>query len=234
MDFLEEVSQFIFDVVYKGKNFEITKPISVFGPVEKSSDHPKFYCQHSIVKISENIPKKQQKQEKAQQEEQAQAQLQTHPQSLSTSAQTHIFVILIIDEKEVRCIEPFSGKVHWSLELDSIKNYVTLEECVFAIIRGDESYLLYSSEADKIEDCIRQKKQKLHSEKESEDLLSTVESVARKVVANMLSQKQDLEPEKICHGVLVVIEPFLYGCDLDQVTQDVAQVVTRLLKETKV
>jgi len=143
-----------------------------------------------------------------------------------------IDVILIVDQKEVRCIEPFSGQLHWFMNLDDIKNYVVLEDNVFAIILSAESYVLFSSEADKIEDCIRQNKEKLQTEKyNNEDIPSIIQSVARKVVANILNQKQDLDHQKICQNVMLVVEPFLFE-DSSLVGQDISEIVKKLISET--
>jgi len=232
IDFLEHVSNFIFDVMFKGKNDNtIPKPISVFGPTsEECSDHPKFYCQQSIVKLPEDSSgKKQEKSQPLQPLSQLQSQMDFNHRFIDKGNKP-IHVILIIDQKEVRCIEPFSGHLHWSMSLDDIKNYVVLEENVFAIILSEESYVLFSSEADKIEECIRLNKKKLQTEiYNNDDLTSIVESVARKLVANTLSQKQDLDHQKICQNVMLVVEPFILGEDPDKVLQDISKVVERLV-----
>jgi len=196
----------------------------VYGP-EADNDDPKFYCKHTIVKAENK--KRFQKQEEIHD-------IQSQTQELNRVNENKFDVIVIIDAKDVRCIKPFSGHVHWSLALDDVKNYVVLEENVFAIILGEESYLFFSSEADKIEECIRQNKKKIQNDKyTNEDLPSTYESVARKVIANTLQQKHNLDIDNICSNVLVVIEPFMYGVvyDQEQLSKDIHGVVSRLVQE---
>uniref|UniRef100_A0A6B2L4N3 Serine aminopeptidase S33 domain-containing protein n=1 Tax=Arcella intermedia TaxID=1963864 RepID=A0A6B2L4N3_9EUKA len=214
VDFWEDVSYFMYESL---KDKSLRKPFSIFGPKEHAIGASKFYCQYR--KMKRDLAKKQDERE---------------PFDNGDLTKKPVHVVVVIDSKEVRSIEPFLGITNWVFPLESIKGVIV--EDAFGIVFEEETYLLITPEPEKIRESILINKSihKKEKFKHQDDILIIVDNLTRKMFSSSINNKTEINIPELTRSVISTLEPFIFGTELtnEQLEIEVKNLIYKLMEDS--